>query len=48
MLNLLRKTALNLAKSYKTKNNSKSPVSGILKNNLFDVNNLASFIQFLA
>jgi predicted transposase YbfD/YdcC len=45
-MNLLRKTALNLARDYKAKTSSKSPISGILKRNLFDLNNFALFLDF--
>ena len=45
-LNLTRKIALNLAKIFKAKTSSKFPVSGILKRNLFDLCNLASFLAF--
>ena len=45
-LNIMRKIALNLAREYKLQRLPKSPISGILKRNLFDVNNLAAFLQF--
>ena len=45
-LNLVRKIALNLAKEHKAKINSRIPISGILKRNLFDINNLAAFMGF--
>jgi predicted transposase YbfD/YdcC len=45
-LNIIRKIALNLARDYKTKTASKSPISGILKRNLFDLNNFAHFLDF--
>jgi predicted transposase YbfD/YdcC len=45
-LNILRKIALNLARDYKAKTSSKSPISGILKKNLFDLNNFAGFLDF--
>ncbi len=45
-LNIMRKIALNLAREYKLQRLPKSPISGILKRNLFDVNNLAEFLQF--
>jgi len=45
-LNIMRKISLNLAKDYRTKNNSKIPISGVLKKNLFDLDNLSAFIQF--
>jgi len=45
-LNIIRKIALNLARDYKTKTSSKSPISGILKRNLFDLNNFATFLDF--
>jgi predicted transposase YbfD/YdcC len=44
-LNILRKIALNLAKEYKARSNSKSPISGLLKRNLFDLHNLAAFLD---
>jgi len=46
-LNIMRKIALNLAKDYKAKTSAKFPISGILKRNLFDLNNLKQFIAFL-
>lgn len=46
-LNTMRKIALNLAREYKSLRLPKSPISGILKRNLFDVNNLADFLHFL-
>ena len=46
-LNIMRKIALNLAREYKSQRLPKSPISGILKRNLFDVNNLADFLHFL-
>jgi len=46
MLNIMRKIALNLARLYKEKRNSKSPLSGILKRNLFDLDNLHAFLDF--
>ena len=45
-LNIMRKIALNLAREYKSQCLPKSSISGILKRNLFDVNNLAEFLQF--
>lgn len=47
-LNLTRKIALNLAKIFKAKTSSKLPISGILKRNLFDLRNLASFLAFFS
>ena len=47
-LNIMRKIALNLAKVYKSKTNSKLPLSGILKRNLFDPCNLSAFLEFFA
>ena len=45
-LNIMRKIALNLAKDFKSKTESKLPISGILKRNLFDINNLSDFLTF--
>ena len=45
-LNLLRKTALNLARVYRANTNVKIPISGVLKRNLFDLNNLIAFLDF--
>lgn len=45
-LNITRKIALNLAKIVKSKLSSKAPLSSILKRNLFDVRNLAAFLDF--
>ncbi|EIW17171.1 MULTISPECIES: ISAs1 family transposase [Pelosinus] len=45
-LNIMRKIALNLAKDYKAKTKSKLPISGQLKRNLFDVQNLSAFLTF--
>jgi len=42
-LNIMRKIALNLAKSFKSDTASKQPLSGILKRNLFDIANLRRF-----
>jgi len=47
-LNIMRKIALNLAKDFKTKNQSKIPISGILKQNLFDIAILADFLDFFS
>ncbi len=44
-LNIRRKIALNLARKYKNRFESKKPVRGILKRYLFDVNNLTKFIR---
>ena len=44
--NIMRKIALNMARDFKAKTNSKSPLSGILKKNLFDLNNLSGFLDF--
>lgn len=46
-LNYIRKTALNLVKTFKICTNSKLAVSKILKRNLFDVNNLITFVDTL-
>ncbi len=45
-LNILRKIVLNLAREYKAKTGSKEPISKVLKKNLFDLNNLAHFLDF--
>jgi predicted transposase YbfD/YdcC len=45
-LNLLRKIVINLAREYKAKTGSKEPMSGVLKKNLFDLNNLVAFLNF--
>ncbi len=45
-LNITRKIALNLAKIFKYKSSSKASLSRILKRNLFDVRNLAAFLDF--
>ena len=48
-LNIMRKIALNLAREYKNHFEPKKAISGILKRNLFDIDNLAKFIScFLA
>ena len=44
-LNIMRKIVLNLAKDYKAKTNSKTPFSGILKRNLYDLQNLCDFLN---
>jgi predicted transposase YbfD/YdcC len=44
-LNLTRKIVLNLAKAFNALSSRKSPVSDILKRNLFDLNNLRSFLD---
>ena len=44
-LNITRKIALNLAREYKNRFEPKKAISGILKRNLFDLNNLAKFIR---
>jgi predicted transposase YbfD/YdcC len=45
LLNLMRKIALNLVKDFKVKMDCKRPISGILKRNLFDLNNLNEFLN---
>lgn len=42
----MRKIALNLAREYKNRFEPKKAISGILKRNLFDINNLAKFIRY--
>lgn len=44
-LNIMRKIALNLAREYKNRFEPKRAMSGILKRNLFDINNLSKFIR---
>ncbi len=46
-LNIMRKTALNLAREYKNRFEPRKAISGILKCNLFDVKNLVKFIAVL-
>jgi len=48
ILNTMRKIALNLAKNFKAKTDSKVPISGILKRNLFDIRNLDAFLSFFS
>jgi len=48
LLNIMRKIALNLSKEYKAKTESKSPISGVLKRNLFDLNNFSEFLNVLS
>ena len=45
-LNITRKIALNMAKIFRTKTCAKTPISGVLKRNLFDLKNLAGFLDF--
>ena len=45
-LNIMRKIALNLAREYKNRFEPRKAISGILKCNLYDVNNLAKFIRY--
>ena len=48
-LNIMRKIALNLAREYKNRFEPRKAISGILKCNLFDVNNLTKFVySFIA
>ena len=47
-LNHLRKIALNLAKQYKKMLGLKTPISGILRRNLFDPNHLVAFLSCFA
>lgn len=47
-LNIMRKIALNLAREYKRQVKLKSAINGILKDNLFDLNNLAAFLNFFS
>jgi len=48
ILNIMRKIALNLAKDFKSKTDTKTPISGILKRNLFDIRNLSDFLDFFS
>jgi predicted transposase YbfD/YdcC len=48
LLNIMRKIALNLAKEFKAKTQSRHPISGILKRNLFDINNLFGFLEAIS
>ena len=45
-LNIMRKIALNLAREYRAQVCPKTPISGVLKKNLFDVDNLATLLRF--
>jgi len=45
-LNITRKIALNMAKIFKSKISLKTPISGVLKRNLFDLENLKGFLAF--
>ena len=45
LLNTMRKTALNLAKQFKQMLGIKTPISGVLKRNLFDANHLIAFLS---
>ena len=45
-LNTTRKIALNMAKIFKMKTCAKTPISGVLKRNLFDLKNFAEFLDF--
>jgi len=47
LLNIMRKIALNLSKEYKTKTESKIPISKVLKRNLFDLDNFNGFLETL-
>ena len=47
LLNTMRKIALNLSKEYKVKTESNIPISKVLKRNLFDLNNLAGFLEVM-
>ena len=44
-LNIMRKIALNLARIYKDRYVPRSSISGVLKRNLFNIANLANFIN---
>jgi len=45
-LNITRKIVLNMAKLFKSKTLAKTPISGVLKRNLFDLINLSAFLAF--
>lgn len=47
-LNIMRKIALNLAKDFKAKTQSRQAISAVLKRNLFDLNNFSAFLETLA
>jgi predicted transposase YbfD/YdcC len=47
-LNIMRKIALNLAKDFKAKTQSRQAISGVLKRNLFDLNNFSGFLESLS
>lgn len=44
-LNIMRKIALNLARLFKNRYEPRATISGILKRNLFDLNNLSNFLH---
>lgn len=46
-LNIMRKIALNLARKYKTEKEPRKAISGILKRNLYNIENLAEFLFFI-
>ncbi len=46
-LNIMRKIALNLAKDFKAKTQSRQAISGVLKRNLFDLSNFSRFLGAL-
>ena len=46
-LNIMRKIALNLARKYKTEKEPRKAISGILKRNLYNIENLAEFLLFI-
>jgi predicted transposase YbfD/YdcC len=46
-LNIMRKIALNLAKDFRAKTGNKNSISGILKRNLFDLDNFHAFLDAL-
>ncbi|MDR0406035.1 MAG: hypothetical protein LBH54_04460 [Clostridiales bacterium] len=45
-VNLTQKIALNLAREYRAQVFPKTPISGVLKKNLFDLDNLAELLRF--
>lgn len=47
-LNIMRKIALNLAKIFKAKTGTRQAISGVLKSNLFDLDNFSAFLEFLS
>ena len=44
-LNIMRKIALNLAREYKNRFEPRKAINGVLKRNMFDINDLVKFID---